>query len=60
MIEYIKDSYKELTQSVTLPSKAETQRLMIIVVVFSTLFSLFISAVDKVFEKAIAFILNIV
>lgn len=56
MLNYVKESFEELTQYVTWPSYAEAQRLMIIVVVFSALFSLFIAGVDIVFENVIALI----
>lgn len=57
MISYIRESFQELTQHVTWTSRTEAQQLMVIVVVFSLLFSLFIAAVDLVFEKVIAQIL---
>ncbi len=57
MINYLKESYQELTQHVTWTSRTEAQRLMIVVVVFSILFSLFIAGIDLVFEKIIAQIL---
>ncbi|GIZ14912.1 preprotein translocase subunit SecE [Capnocytophaga catalasegens] len=57
MISYIKESFQEITQNVTWTSRAEAQRLMIIVAVFSVLFSLFIAGVDLVFEKIIAQVL---
>lgn len=57
MISYIKESFQELTQNVTWPTREEGQRLMVVVVIFSVLFSLFIAAIDLVFEKIIAQIL---
>ena len=56
MINYIKESYAEITQNVTWTSFSEAQRLLLIVAVFSIIFSLFIAAVDYVFEFVIAFI----
>lgn len=54
---YIKEIYEELTKHVTWTPKDEAQRLMVVVVVFSVLFSLFIAGVDYVFQKVIAQIL---
>ncbi|MGM0634465.1 MAG: preprotein translocase subunit SecE [Bacteroidota bacterium] len=50
---YINESYKELKNNVTWPSYAEAQRLMLIVAVFSILFSLAIWGVDEVFSGVI-------
>lgn len=58
MIGYIKESFNELTENVSWTPRAEAQRLMIVVVVFSVLFSLFIAGVDLGFEKMISFVLN--
>lgn len=58
MISYIKESFNELTENVSWTPRAEAQRLMIVVVVFSVLFSLFIAGVDLGFEKVISFVLN--
>ena len=57
MISYIKESFQEITQNVTWTPRVEAQRLMVIVVVFSVLFSLFIAGIDLVFEKIIAQVL---
>lgn len=54
---YIKESFQELNENVTWTSRTEAQRLMIVVVVFSVLFSLFIAGVDYVFQEVIARIL---
>lgn len=53
MVNYIRESFQELAENVTWTSRNEVQRLMIIVVVFSVLFSLFIWGVDLVIEKQI-------
>jgi preprotein translocase subunit SecE len=50
---YISESFSELKNNVTWPSYAEGQRLMIIVAVFSILFSLAIWGVDEVFGSVI-------
>ena len=53
MLTYIKESVEELKNSVTLPSKAESSNLMVIVAVFSILFALATWGVDTVFSKLI-------
>lgn len=40
MVNYIKESFEELKTNVTWPTWAEGQRLMVVVAVFSILFSL--------------------
>ena len=59
MINYIKESYTELTQNVTWTSFAEAQRLLWVVTIFSVIFSLFITGVDFIFESFIAQIFKI-
>lgn len=53
MIDYIKESYQELTNQVTWISINEAQRLMVVVVVFTILFSLLIFGIDSGFEYLI-------
>ncbi|UGU17071.1 preprotein translocase subunit SecE [Sinomicrobium kalidii] len=53
IIGYIKESFAELKHSVTWPTWAEGQRLMVVVAVFSILFSLAIWGVDTVFGELI-------
>ncbi|MDT0295312.1 preprotein translocase subunit SecE [Mesonia ostreae] len=53
IVNYISESYNELKNHVTWPSYAEAQRLSVIVLVFSVLFSLAIWGVDTVFSSAI-------
>jgi preprotein translocase subunit SecE len=53
MLTYIKESIEELRNNVTLPSKAESSNLMVIVAVFSVLFALATWGVDTVFSKLI-------
>ncbi|WP_188406998.1 preprotein translocase subunit SecE [Psychroflexus salis] len=50
---YISESFSELKNNVTWPTYAEGQKLMLIVAVFSILFSLAIWGVDEVFSSAI-------
>lgn len=53
MLTYIKDSIEELRNHVTLPSKAESSNLMIVVAVFSIIFALATWGVDTVFSKLV-------
>ncbi|EAR00645.1 preprotein translocase subunit SecE [Maribacter sp. HTCC2170] len=53
MLTYIKESIEELKNNVTLPSKAESSNLMVVVAVFSILFALATWGVDSVFSKLI-------
>ena len=53
MIQYIKESYEELTNHVTWPTISDAQREMVVVVVFSILFSLVIWGMDSSFEYLI-------
>ncbi|MDA8686376.1 preprotein translocase subunit SecE [Robiginitalea sp.] len=58
MLTYFKESYEELTTQVTLPTRAESSNLMVIVAVFSILFSLATWAVDSLFSEAIQLYFN--
>jgi len=53
MFTYIKESIDELRNNVTLPSRAESSNLMVIVAVFSILFALATWGVDSLFSKLI-------
>ncbi len=53
MFTYIKESYEELKNNVTLPPRAESSNLMVVVAVFSILFALATWGVDTVFSKLI-------
>ena len=55
MFTYIKESVEELRNNVTLPSRAESSNLMVVVAVFSILFALATWGVDSVFSKLIQF-----
>lgn len=55
MITYIKESIEELKNNVTLPSRAESSNLMVVVAVFSILFALATWGVDSVFSELITF-----
>lgn len=54
MLTYIKESYEELKGNVKWPSWGEAQSLMVMVAVFSILFSLATWGVDTVFSKLIS------
>ncbi|WP_340076751.1 preprotein translocase subunit SecE [Leptobacterium sp. I13] len=60
VIKYIKESYEELTNDVSWPSWAEGQKLMMVVAVFSIIFSLAIWGVDTGFQKLIALYFNLI
>lgn len=54
MVQYVKESYEELKNHVTWPTLTDSQREMVVVVVFSILFSLVIWGMDSFFEWIIA------
>ena len=54
MVQYVKESYEELKNHVTWPTLADSQREMVVVVVFSILFSLVIWGMDSFFEWIIS------
>lgn len=58
MLTYIKESIDELRNSVTLPSRAESSNLMVVVAVFSILFALATWGVDTVFSKLVKLYFN--
>ncbi|TRZ41488.1 preprotein translocase subunit SecE [Robertkochia solimangrovi] len=60
MLNYIKESFEELRMNVTWPSWAEGQNLMVVVAVFSILFSLAVYAVDTVFGKLIRYYFDLI
>jgi len=53
MLTYIKESIEELKNNVSLPTKAESSNLMVIVAVFSILFALATWGVDSALSKVI-------
>ena len=53
MLTYIKESIEELRNHVTLPPRAESSNLMVVVAVFSIIFALATWGVDTVFSKLI-------
>ena len=60
MINYIKDSFLELRNNVAWTERSELQRLVIIVLVFSVLFSLAIWGADTVLSRVIKFYFNLI
>jgi preprotein translocase subunit SecE len=60
MIDYIKDSFEELKNNVSWTERSELQRLVVIVLVFSVLFSLAIWGADTILSKVIQFYFNLI
>ena len=60
IINYIKDSYEELKNNVSWTERSELQRLVVIVLVFSVLFSLAIWGADTVLSRIIKFYFNLI
>ena len=58
MFTYIKESYEELRHQVSLPTRAESSNLMVIVAVFSVIFALATWAVDSLFSEIIQVYFN--
>ena len=54
MVQYVKESYEELKNHVTWHTLADSKSEMVVVVVFSILFSLVIWGMDSFFEWIIA------
>ncbi len=53
MLTYIKESIDELRHNVSLPPRAESSNLMVVVAVFSIIFALATWGVDTVLSKLI-------
>jgi preprotein translocase subunit SecE len=60
MIDYIRDSFEELRDNVSWTERSELQRLVIIVLVFSVIFSLAIWGADTVLSRIIQFYFNLI
>ncbi len=58
MLTYIKESFEELKHNVSLPSRAESSNLMVIVAVFSIMFALATWGVDSLLSKLIRLYFN--
>jgi len=60
MISYFKESFEELKNNVSWTERSELQRLVVIVLVFSILFSLAIWGADTVLSRVIQFYFNLI
>tara|TARA_X000000950_G_scaffold57275_2_gene68942 strand:- start:14067 stop:14330 length:264 start_codon:yes stop_codon:yes gene_type:complete len=60
IINYIRNSYEELKNNVSWTPRAELQNLVLIVLVFSLLFSLAIWGADTILSRIIKIYLNII
>ena len=60
MIDYIRDSFEELKNNVSWTERSELQRLVVVVLVFSVLFSLAIWGADTVLSRVIQFYFNLI
>ena len=60
MISYIKDSFEELKNNVSWTERSELQRLVVVVLVFSSLFSVAIWGADTVLSRVIQFYFNLI
>ena len=60
MFDYIRDSFEELKNNVSWTERSELQRLVVIVLVFSVLFSLAIWGADTVLSRIIQFYFNLI
>jgi len=60
LINYITESYNELKNHVTWTPWSEAQRLTVVVIVFSIIFSLAIWGVDTVFSNIIEYYFTLV
>ena len=58
MLTYIRESVEELRNNVTLPTRAESTNLMVVVAVFSILFALATWGVDSAFSELIKLYFN--
>ena len=59
IVNYIKESYKELNSEVTWIPLAEAQKSTIIVTIFTILFALAVFFTDKVFQNVLDWFFNI-
>ncbi|MBN09119.1 MAG: preprotein translocase subunit SecE [Flavobacteriaceae bacterium] len=60
IVNYIKESFEELSNNVSWTPRAELQRLVVIVLVFSVLFSLAIWGADTVLSKLVNSYFNLI
>ena len=60
IINYIRDSFEELKNNVSWTPREELQRLTVIVLVFSVLFSLAIWGADTVLSRVVQIYFNLI
>ena len=60
IIDYIKDSFEELKNNVSWTPRLELQRLVVIVLVFSVIFSLAIWGADTVLSEVVGFYFQLI
>ncbi|CAI8178144.1 MAG: Protein translocase subunit SecE [Flavobacteriaceae bacterium] len=60
VIDYIKDSFEELKNNVSWTPRLELQRLVLIVLVFSVIFSLAIWGADTVLSEVVGFYFQLI
>ena len=60
IIDYIRDSFEELRNNVSWTPRTELQRLVIIVLVFSVIFSLAIWGADTVLSEVVGFYFQLI
>jgi preprotein translocase subunit SecE len=58
VINYISEAFEELKSNVTWPAWEETQKLAIIIAIFSVVFSLATWGIDEIFSKSISGFFN--
>jgi len=60
VIDYFKDSFEELKNNVSWTPRVELQRLVVIVLVFSVLFSIAIWGADTLLSKVVGFYFQLI
>ncbi|MDG2372532.1 MAG: preprotein translocase subunit SecE [Flavobacteriaceae bacterium] len=60
IVNYIKESFEELQKNVSWTPRGELQRLVVIVLVFSVLFSLAIWGADTIFSSIVQSYFNLI
>ena len=60
IIDYIRDSFEELRNNVSWTPRVELQRLVIVVLVFSVIFSLAIWGTDTVLSEVVGFYFQLI
>ncbi|MGA0374682.1 MAG: preprotein translocase subunit SecE [Flavobacteriaceae bacterium] len=60
IIDYIRDSFEELRNNVSWTPRVELQRLVVVVLVFSVIFSLAIWGADTVLSEVVGFYFQLI